>query len=145
MRKSLCEQFTITERYIQHLLQLSQITGHGAKLLRTLGLPKSFSPNIQKICYRYPSSSMTGKSVKILSFITFKDQCCIVTTEAKVIGHDRTYFHLTSFVRHYVQVTFGILVVDIDRRRNHTVPDRQCGDDRLDPSGCTEQVPRHRL
>ena len=48
-------------------------------------------------------------------------------------------------VRHVVQVALGVGVLEVDRRRDDAVLDREHGGDRLDAAGRAEQVPGHRL
>ena len=50
-----------------------------------------------------------------------------------------------ALLRHIIQLALRIGIIEIDRRRQHLVDQRQHGDARLKSAGAAEQVPGHRL
>ena len=58
-----------------------------------------------------------------------------MASEAERVGQSRPYVGLASLVRHVVQIAFRIGSIQIDRRRNDSVLQRQAEDNRFHAAG----------
>lgn len=74
-----------------------------------------------------------------------KDQAPVRTAKAKVIFDSNVNFHVPCRIGAIVQVAFGILIEDIDRRRALLVVQCQYGKHRLDAARAPQEMARHGL
>src|SRR3972149_10630571 len=78
-------------------------------------------------------------------FVALEEQRAVRATEAERVAEHVAQPGLARLVRHAVEVALGVLILDVDRRRDQLVPERERRDPGLEPAGRAEQVSRHRL
>ena len=63
-----------------------------------------------------------------------------MAAEAEAVGHGRVEACARGLVRRVVQVAVRVGVLEVDRRRNHAVANRQHGEHQLDAAAGAQQV-----
>jgi len=81
----------------------------------------------------------------VLKSDALKDERTVGTTKAKRILHGVIDAHRSGQIGAIIQITFGIGRLKVNCGRRHLVMNGQDREDRLDTTGATEQVSRHRL
>ena len=74
-----------------------------------------------------------------------EDQCTVRAAEAEGILHGVTNLHRASRVGAVVQITFGVLFNNINRRRRNLILHSQDREDGFNAAGTTQQVTGHGL
>src|ERR1700757_4124887 len=69
----------------------------------------------------------------------------VVSAKSKRVGQGDVDARLTRLVRHVVEVTFGVRIVEVDRRRKQSAIEGEHAGRGLDRAGGAEQVAMHRL
>src|SRR5258708_13921816 len=70
--------------------------------------------------------SCSCKSISLL-FIPFENEAGIVAAKTHRVGHGYVYGRLTRFVRHVVEITIRVGMVQVDRRRYDPRQDAHAG------------------
>jgi hypothetical protein len=74
-----------------------------------------------------------------------KNQGAISTTKAKVVFNGMVNLHIPGCISTVIQITFRVLIEDIDRWWGLLVMKRQNSENRLQASSASQKVPSHRL
>ena len=74
-----------------------------------------------------------------------KHQASVRTAKAKIIFDSHVNLHVPCSIGAIVQIAFGVLIEDVDRRRTLLVVQCQYGKYRLNAARATQKVARHGL
>src|SRR5437016_14099144 len=91
----------------------------------------------------YSSISMSELLYLPLLFVSFENQAGVMTTKAHCIRQSYIHRRLSRFVRHIIELTIRVWMVQVDRRRYNTGQDCHDRYHSLNRPRCTQCMPNH--